>query len=351
MVEGSLRNVPLGDVFGIVANGQKTGVLTVRTADVRARVHFETGRVLLAHARPGVHLAELLVRSDHLTIKEALELLEAGFEGEARFGAAAVGAEWVDAEALHDAIARQSVETLATLLAASDGHFDFQERGPDASQVPMERSQDAMSLLMEAAALQGGVEASPADPDTFFETVGDPTARALPAGAWELLEQTDGRRSARAVVADTELPEAKGLKLLGQLEVDGVLARLPAGMPDPPVLVLTGAFARGRLLRLVLHRSGARAVLAAPGEADAEEAVALRPKFLVIDDDGGAGWGALRRLRRQRGLTHVPAVVLEGTTRRSWWRGRPRHAQVLRRPFEEAALQRLAVRLAGHTLG
>src|SRR5690606_27104036 len=75
MIEGSLRNVPLSDIFQIIATGQKSGVLTVQRGQARARIYFDQGRIGYAHVTPGVHLGEILVRMDLLTAHEVQEIL------------------------------------------------------------------------------------------------------------------------------------------------------------------------------------------------------------------------------------------------------------------------------------
>src|SRR5690606_6254973 len=75
VIEGSLKNVPLTDVFQIIAPGQKTGVLTVTRGLARARIYFQGGQIGYAHVTPGVHLGEILVRMDMLTAHEVQEIL------------------------------------------------------------------------------------------------------------------------------------------------------------------------------------------------------------------------------------------------------------------------------------
>lgn len=351
MVRGSLRNVPLGDVFQIVANGQKSGVLTVDGGAHRARIYFDGGRVRVAHLTPGVHLGEILVRMERLSVLEVQSLLaeQAREDAGTPLGIAALYAELITPEELHAALGRQAVEVIAELLADRRGDFEFTDRAVDASQVPTEDAHDAMALLMEAASLRAEVDAGVADPDTLYRQAGDPTAADLPAGAWELLGLIDGRRSARSVAADADLSEPRAYRLLADLEARGVLAAQPFPDADPAALVVSPSVAMRRILRLVLHRTGVRAILPGDTDGDAERALLeAHPRLVVVDDRHGEGWDFVRTLRRTRGRSHLPALVVcddpvGGPLAR--WR-RPR-ATTLARPFDEAALQQAVGRLLG----
>jgi CheY-like chemotaxis protein len=353
VVEGSLRNVPLGDVVQIVTGGQKSGVLTVASGETRARVYLERGRVQVAHLEPGTHLGEILVRMDALSTHEVQEILARQERENAGtpLGLMAVEAGLLERETLQRALRRQAVEVLAELLGWRDGTFSFAERSLAASQVPTSGSYDAMALLMEADALRRDLDAGTAAPSAVYRRVGDPTEHDLPAGAWELLPLLDGRRPARTVVADADLAEAEGLRLLRRLEEAGVIEELPREEPEPVVLVVSPSPALQRLIRLALQRVGLTPALFDAGEEALAAVDEVRPSVVVVDDRGGEGWELVRRLRATPGRGHLPALVLsDGDGAGGWWaRWRRPRAEELRRPFHELELQERVARLAGRS--
>lgn len=353
MIEGSLRNVPLADVFQIIATGRKSGVLTVRSETARARVYMDDGRVQLAHVQPGVHLGEILVRLDLLTAEEVQELLarQEGDDAGMPLGLAAVRAGKLEEEDLRRALRRQAVEVVGELLGWKDGAFSFAERAVAASQVPPEHTYEAMSLLMDAAELRSEIDEGRVRPSVLYRRAGDPTEAELPPDAWEVLGLIDGRRSARSIASDTDLGEARTYRLLALLEREGVIEPQPFAQEEPLVLAVSPSGAVQRLIRLALQRAGLRVRLV----DDGERALALlrdaHPHVVVVDDRQGEGWAFVRELRRMPGRGHLPAVVLCDDARGgplARWR-RPR-AHALARPFDELELQQLVGRLAGRPL-
>ncbi|MEX2500937.1 MAG: DUF4388 domain-containing protein, partial [Trueperaceae bacterium] len=240
MIEGGLRSVPLTDVLQIVTTGQKSGVLTVETDGLRARLHVERGTIRAAHLTPGVPIGELLVRMELLTAREVQELLERqrAHDGTLPLGMEAVRAGLMNDEDLQDALKRQAVEVLADLLRWRDGTFQFAERSTDHTVVPSDGGHDAMMLLMEADALRRELDQGGAEPATVFRRAGDPTTHELPEGAWDLLGLVDGILPARLVAAESDLGEERGLRVLLRLADLGVIEPVHDRAPDLVALVV-----------------------------------------------------------------------------------------------------------------
>ena len=76
MIQGSLKNLPLTDMFQLIANSQKSGIMTLTRFEARARIYFDLGRISYAHMTPGNHLGEIMVRMDMLTFHDVQELLK-----------------------------------------------------------------------------------------------------------------------------------------------------------------------------------------------------------------------------------------------------------------------------------
>lgn len=354
MINGRLRDLPLADVFQILANGRKSGVLTLVRDVFRARIYFELGRVQYAHLTPGVHLGEILVRMDLLTAREVQELLlrQSSENAGTPLGLSAVEAGYLEPEDLRAALERQVVEVLAELLGWREGSFTFTERSLEASQVPTGHTLDAMALLMRVAQQRAGYVDGAIAPDTIYRRASDPTRSTLPEGAWEVLGLLDGRRSAAGVAAESDLPEQSVFQILHRLEVLGIVQPAPYVVEEPLVLVVSGSSAMQRLLRLTLQRARFRPHLAMDFEAGLDCLHELYPHAIVVDDEGGNGWRFVRQVRRLPGQGHLPIVVLtqqeDATGLLDRFR-RPR-AHALEKPFHELEFQQLLGRLVGHPL-
>lgn len=337
MIEGSLRDVPLTDVVQVVAAGRKDGVLRVERGERRAQVWFDRGRLRAATLEGGTHLGEMLVRLDLLDVDEVQTLLTEQAEGASRspLGAAAVMRGWIDRADLKRALERHIVEVLGVLLGWRDGRFAFSE-GDEPHADPDGPRFDPMQILLQAEEARAGAGAI--DPDSILERIGDPTTSELPPAAWELLGLIDGRRSARALAAETDLAEGSTYGVLAELVAAGVVGRVTDAVAPPLVLVLSADDTERRLLRLTLLRHGVRPYLvgdlASAGEAFAE----LRPSAVIVAADLEP-WSWLRDLRRRSEGSHVPVLML-GDGDGPWWsRWRGSAGDRLPRPYREADVQ------------
>lgn len=339
MLTGRLSTVPLAEVFQVLVTGRKVGVLEVRREGQVAVLELDAGRIRYANLRPGVHLGEVMVRMELLSSDEVQAILasQANEHAGAPLGFAALRMGLVDEHDLARAVRRQVEEVVTELLTWRDGAFAFSDADVDRTYVPDGQSVDAMAVLMEAAQLDGG-NAERTPPGAVFERLGDPTAVTLPPGAWEVLAQVDGRRSARSVAAELDMPRRRALRMLGRLEARGVIRRVTVIAPEPVVLLLGASDVQERLLALVVERSGGVPLAAASLTEAIDHARRVRPRAVVIDD-AGDGWQQVTTLRDEAGIAHLPIALLSDSERPSglrWWR-RPR-ADRLERPFVEAEL-------------
>ena len=350
MIEGSLRNVPLSDVFQVIANGQKSGVLTVQRGLARARIYFSAGRIEYAHVAPGVHLGEILVRMDLLTAHEVQEILRRQHTENAgtQLGLMAVEMGLLPEEDLQRALERQILEVVGDLLSWSEGKFDFTDRAVTASQAPTEHSIDAMTLLMRVAQRRHEFEHIDVEPNTVFVRLGDPTRVDMPTGGWEVLGYVDGKRSARSVAAELDLTERHVFHILDELMKLGVLDKAPFTAEDPVVLVVSQSSALQRLIRLALQRAGFR-VESVFDFGAAEAAIDTHhPSAMVVDDDReGTAWELVRELRNRPAHAHLRVLILlDEVPRTGLFRRLPR-AETLLKPFHELRLQEIVSQLVG----
>jgi hypothetical protein len=344
VIEGSLRSVALPDVFQVVVTGGKSGVLSVDRGEHHARLYFDAGRIQYASLVPGIHLGEVLVRMDLLTAREIQELVASQAEENAGapLGHSAVRLGLLDESDLSRALERQVVEVLSELLAWREGEFRLFERDVMSTYVPAGHAIDALTVLMRAA----GAGTGAMDPDTVPARGIDPTSVALPDGGWDVLGAVDGRRSARSIAAEVDLPVRQTYETLAELERLGVVERVPEPRCAPLVLVVSPSVAMQRLLHLSVERIGGRAVSAADATAMAEAVADERPNAAIVDDTG-EGWAWARSLRRLDGVAHVPLLLLGEQGGGLLARLRRRDADTMAKPFEELALQQWLARRLG----
>lgn len=350
MIEGSLRNVPLSDVFQVIATGQKSGVLTVQRGLARARIYFTRGRIEYAHVAPGVHLGEILVRMDLLSAHEVQEILRRQHTENAgtQLGLMAVEMGLLREDDLKLALERQILEVVGDLLSWSEGRFDFSDRAVNASQAPTDHSIDAMMLLMRVAQRRHEFDSEGVEPNTVFVRTGDPTRAEMPTGGWEVLGYVDGKRSARSVAAELDLTERHVFHLLHVLAEQGVIEKTPFTVEDPVVLVVSPSSALQRLIRLALQRAGFR-VEAVFDYAEAEAAIDTHhPSAMVVDDDkAGTAWDLVRDLRKRPAHAHLQVLILLDEMPRTGLFRRLPKAETLLKPFHELRLQELVSQLVG----
>lgn len=353
MIEGSLRDAPLSDVFQIIVSGQKSGILTVVRGSARARIYFEFGRVQYAHLTPGIHLGEMLVRMDLLDTHEVQEiLLKQTMENAGTpLGLMAVDQGLIENGELGSALKAQTLEVMTELMLWKSGSFSFEDRSLLASQVPTEHTLDAMMLLMEVAK-RLDEWANRVDPGSLFERVGDPTKVTMPQGGWEVLGYVDGKRSAASIAAELDLPERAVYRILYELQQSGIIRPLPFQLEEPLVLVVSQSSALQRLMCLALQRARLRTDIA----HDTAEAMtyvhAQHPRAIVLDDESENGWSFVRELRRLPAQGHLPILMLQTSEPSGGFFSRLRRpkALALKKPFHELEFQQVVTQMVGRSL-
>lgn len=353
MIEGSLRNLPLPDVFQMIVASQKTGILTLESGIQRARIYFETGNIQYAHVTPGVHLGEVMVRMDFLTTKEVQGLL---FHQEQEnpgtpLGLLAVQRELIDREDLGRALERQVLEVIIEVIGWRDGEFNFSDRSVYASQVPTEHTFDAMKILMEVVQRLEDYREGAVDPQTVFARSGDPTKVDMPPGAWEVLSVVDGRRAARSIGAEVDMAERQVYHLLHVLAERGVISPVPFEVDEPTILVVSASSALQRLLRLALQRARLHPLVALDQAEGLRRAVDARPSAVVVDDAAGESWEFVRELRELPGMGHIPVLVILEHEGGFLAKLRRPKAHTLRKPFGELEFQQVITGLVGRSIG
>jgi hypothetical protein len=281
-LRGNLTDFGIADVFQLVGQQRKTGILELARRGEAARIAFEQGAVLLAEPvgrRPDDALADRLVRSGLLT-RERVEVLRRECEASAESLAGRVLASGAlsppEVEEVRELLTR---DTLFDILRWSKGSFEFKPQ-PVTGERPAGARLGAEQILMDGLRMadewQQFAEAVPSE-DLVFERVGEWAASAGEATAaqqrvWLLV---DGRLSARRIVDLSRLGTFEATRALARLRQLGVIRPLEAG-PGLP-------------------RPRARGVRPAPRGALGRLAAALLPLALlavVSGVAGGAGAGA-----------------------------------------------------------
>jgi len=352
VIRGSLKNLPLTDMFQLIANTQKSGVMTLTRHESRARLYFELGRLSYAHVTPGNHLGEIMVRMDLLSFHEVQEILrrQRTENPGTLLGRMAVDMGYIEEDDLAAAVELQALEVLSELMSWDDGAFEFTAPDTGSTQTPVGEGIDALALLMRVA--HGMYEYSDAaGPELVFLKAGDPTSVEMPQGGWEVLGHVDGRRSARSIAAELDMSERKVFHLLARLAELGVLEQAPYSADEPLILVVTPSAALARLLRLTLLRAGLRVELV-EDYADALHGIEEHhPKAVVMDDAAGAAWDVVREVRRSGAHGHLPVLLLvDQPPRQNLFRPLPRAEHMLK-PFHEIELQQEVGRLLGKSFG
>ena len=316
-----------------------------------------------AHLLPGVHLGEVLVCMNLLTMQEVQEVQRFVHERDvtsSSLGLSALRLGLLDDAELQRALEAQMLEVFMELLTWKTCSFSFAERSLLASHMPTEDATDVMTLLLEVTKRLGDWNEERVEESAVFDKAADPTKLGLSEWDWEVLGYVDAVRSAASIAAELELPERQVYHLLYQLERCGAICLDPAQAQPPVVLLFSADNLIGRLMRLALRRVGLQTyVISSLNPTYGLEAVQnYRPQALVLYDgdshnlkgETASAWPLVRALRHQAGLKHLPAVMLNSDSDGLLERLRRPKATLLKNPFHELELQQSVTRLLGRSL-
>jgi hypothetical protein len=188
--KGTLGQLSLPDILGLLGNGKKTGCLTLRNGSDVGEIYLQEGEI--------VHVV-------------------AGFEeGQAAFSSLAV---WLD------------------------GNFSFEpdvESPEQTMTTPMD--QILISARREAAEWQDIRRFIPDDTVVLsFSPTGESEEVSLRSQEWRVLAQIDGSRSALEITEALRLERKDVLKILSRLIEDG-LVRVTEGKPKPMETTVDAVF-------------------------------------------------------------------------------------------------------------
>ncbi len=291
-LHGNLRDFGIGEVFQLIGQQQKTGVLDVTGDGARVRIAFDRGAVVWGEAMgPYEHaaLGDLLVRSGLIPPERMLQLERGVQDGEGDLLTLIARRGALGAAQLQEAVDLLTQNTMFTLLRWTHGSFHFTAQ-PVAGEGDASRRTPAEQILMDGLRMVDEWRTFDADAreiesvwrrteafDLFRERAEGDSATRL-AQAERVFTLVDGRIPARRVIDLARLGEFEGVYWLSRLRRGGVIEPLPreaktsrgrprlsfAGAPSLASLRVAGPFALAALavLALVFQRGEERSVAA-----------------------------------------------------------------------------------------
>ena len=245
-LRGNLSDFGIGEVFQLIGQQRKTGVLEVDGGGERIHVSFVEGSVVSA-ATAGPHedaaLGDMLVRAG-LLAPERLVALEGRVEAEdfRRLVIHEEGLHARDVDAMAELVTR---ETIFKLLRWSTGSFHFSAhpvrarpdaRGWPAEQILMDglRMVDEWRTFDPDATREDAVFRQAGSFDAYREAVRGESRGQL-ADAERLYQLLDGRTPARRAVDRSRVGSFEGARLLTALRRVGAVEPVSASeLPKPP---------------------------------------------------------------------------------------------------------------------
>ena len=254
-LHGNLRDFGIGEVFQLIGQQQKTGVLEVSDGSVRLRVAFEGGAVVSGE-RVGAYdeaaLGDMLVRTGLLTPQRLVTLERQIAERGAQLEALLRESGEIGDGQIDEIFSLVTREALFELLRWTRGSFHFTagpiaRRGDAGELIPAEQLlMDGLRMVDEWRTLDEGAT----DPDAVFAPAGSfdefrrnergesPDRLAV---AERLFLLVDGREPVRRVVDLSRLGSFEGARWLTRFRRAGLIERAQ------PQLVVKKTRRRGRL--------------------------------------------------------------------------------------------------------
>ncbi len=243
-LQGTLRDFSIGEIFQLIGQQQKTGVLTVSHDSQTVHVIFHRGGVV--GAAEGDHgeddrVADRLARMGLLT-REEIQELRVVQGGSLRRMAACLAAQGkLTKEDLAHLIGVEIQNVLFRLFLWEDGHYEFAARtvrfdreftpGVPAEEIVL----DGLRARDEWASVQRALPDWDAIPEQGTPATGE---SAEPEGGEDegrLAALVDGRASVRAVIDRSGLSDFEACRILANLLAGGYIRVAPRSGPERPM--------------------------------------------------------------------------------------------------------------------
>jgi hypothetical protein len=241
-LRGNLRDFGIGEVFQLIGQQRKTGVLVVDGESDRFEVEFQEGAVACARSA-GPHenasLGDMLVRIGLLTADRLVAIEREAESGVQAFRRLLVHLGDLHADQIDEAEDLVARETIFRLLRWRQGSFHFEavsalEPRPGARLLPAEQIlMDGLRMVDEWRTF----DAASTRPETVFQRVGRFDAyreASAGRGSAELARSErvflliDGRLASRRVIDLSRLGLFEGTRILSEMRRAGVIEPLAA---------------------------------------------------------------------------------------------------------------------------
>jgi hypothetical protein len=246
-LSGQLEDFGIADVFQLIGQQRKTGILELKANAERAQIIFDQGLVVTAapiasRSSDMDPVADMMMRCGLLTRERADDASSACRSSAQTVVRFAVERHWVvdgDAQRIENLLTR---DTIFDVLRWKKGSFDFRAQNVDhdkdpASMLGAEQIlMDGLRMVDEWASIEGLV---PSDDTVFhrvgrFETYEENAGSSTPTQvghAEQVFSLLDGRLPVRRVVDISQLGRFDAMRALADLHRAGVTRRLaPEGV-------------------------------------------------------------------------------------------------------------------------
>jgi Domain of unknown function (DUF4388) len=246
-LSGKLEDFGIADVFQLIGQQRKTGILELKGGSGRVQLVFDHGMVvsaapITARATDADPLGEMLVRCGLLTRERCDEANAACRSSAQTVGRRAVERGWLRAEDVAHIEELLTRDTIFEILRWKQGSFDFRAQDVTHDREPGSLL-GAEQILMDGLRMVdewNSIEAFVPSPDTVFRRVGLFAAYRADAGSASpsQIENTervfsliDARLSARRVIDLSRLGTFEGSRALAELARTSVIKQLdPEGV-------------------------------------------------------------------------------------------------------------------------
>jgi hypothetical protein len=243
-LQGTLRDFSIGEIFQLIGQQQKTGVLTVSHDSQIVHVIFHRGGVV--GAADGDHgeddrVAERLARMGLLTGEEIQELRVAQGGSLRRMAACLVAQGKLTKEELAHLLGVEIQNVLFRLFLWEDGRYEFSPRtvrfdreftpGVPAEEIVL----DGLRARDEWASVQRAVPDWDAIPERRTSDPGGPSEPEGGEAEGRLAALVDGTASVRAVIDRSRLSDFEACRILANLLSEGYIRVAPRIGPEQPM--------------------------------------------------------------------------------------------------------------------
>ena len=225
-VQGSLKTIKIPELFSLLYQLRRTGILTIVSERDETSFLFYRGNLIYATARDGSRrMGSYLVRLGLLTAEELDSTLAAHTNGDIYFGQRLVEMGRLQRGDIHQAIEAQILDILGEVLAWSSGAFHFDDNDlpfaiPDGSPV------STHSVILEATRRsdeRSYVRSLFQDLSLVLQA-NEPQPEEHPAVEHtEILELADGQRTVEQILFASPLSEQATATALEDLVSKGFL--------------------------------------------------------------------------------------------------------------------------------